>query len=257
MTSLEAALREQAAACERLGSPLYARLLRCAAADEAASGPVRAVLRGHEDDSPGSMLGGRLLAAVHRLVLTDRAPALAAHYPSAGGTQAVGDAWEAFRATVGEHLEVLRELLERPVQTNEIGRCAALLRGFLLVAERIALPLRVLELGASAGLNLRWDHVRYGEGAEGWGPADSLVRLPERQQGLPAVAVRVAERRGCDADPLDPASAQDRLTLRSCVWPDQPERLVRLDAALALAERVPVTVDRAGAADWLAVRPSG
>jgi hypothetical protein len=42
--------------------------------------------------------------------------------------------------------------------------------------------------------------------------------------------------------------------LRSFVWPDQLDRLRRLEAALEVAARVPVTVDRAAAADWLAVQ---
>ena len=61
----------------------------------------------------------------------------------------------------------------------------------------------------------------------------------------------MASRSGCDARPLDPRSAEGRLTLASYVWPDQPERLARLRAALDVASQAGVAVERAGAADWI------
>ena len=64
-------------------------------------------------------------------------------------------------------------------------------------------------------------------------------------------ALEVAGRAGCDAQPVDPASEEGRLTLRSYLWPDQTERLRLLDAALEVASRVPAPVARARAADWL------
>jgi hypothetical protein len=44
------------------------------------------------------------------------------------------------------------------------------------------------------------------------------------------------------------------LRLKSYIWPDQPERLARIDAAIALAIETGVKVDRADAADWLAIK---
>ena len=62
--------------------------------------------------------------------------------------------------------------------------------------------MRVLELGASAGLNLNWDRFRYERSAAAFGPPDSPVRLP--LAGTPPPALRIVARRGCDAAPLDP-----------------------------------------------------
>ena len=250
-------LREQAAWTARLGSPLYTTLLEQAAADVEAGGPAWGVLAGHEADARASALALRFLGAVHRLVLEGRAPALARHYPSAGGEAGLDGAWAAFRDTLEQHRDTLRALVTSPVQTNEVGRSAALLGGFLLIARETGLPLRLLELGASAGLNLRWDHYRYEQGDAGWGDRASPVRLVDVfPDGFPPGGrrCRVVERGGCDPLPLDPCSAEGQITLLSYLWADQRERIALLRGALEVARRVPAAVDASGAPAWLAAR---
>jgi hypothetical protein len=248
---LLARIRSQAHACRMLGSPLGGHLLDRAADDAEAGGPARAVMAPALGDTAGSAPPLRLLGAAHRMALDGRAPALASHYPSTGGDGDPAGAWAAFHALLEERPDD-RAGLARPVQTNEVGRAAALLGGFLTVARDTGLPLRILELGASAGLNLRWDHFRFGDGTAAWGPPDSPVKLaagPPIEGGA-----TVAERAGCDPAPVDPTTDEGRLTLISYVWPDQTERLARLDGAIALARRVPATVDRAPAGAWVAAR---
>jgi hypothetical protein len=118
------------------------------------------------------------------------------------------------------------------VQTNEVERSRALLPGFLEVVRQTGLPLRLLEIGASAGLNLRWDHFPFLD--------------------VPA-AIRVAERRGCDLNPIDPTLDESRGALLCFVWPDQTDRLQLLAEAIEIARRVPAPVDRCNAVDWLQV----
>jgi hypothetical protein len=65
----------------------------------------------------------------------------------------------------------------------------------------------------------------------------------------PVADVRIAGRRGTDLNPASLPAEGDRLL--AYVWPDQPERLQRLAAALAIAAGAPPEVDRASAADWL------
>lgn len=246
--------REQADGCRGLGSPLYAHLLSRAADDIEAGGPAWGLLRAHAGDPPGSALALRFMGAVHRLVLRGLAPDLAGNYPSAGGRRPVEDAWPSFRAAILDHSALLREEITRPVQTNEVGRCAALVGGFLVVARETSLPLRVLEIGSSAGLNLRWDRFSYEARGATWGPRSSPVRLCSfNTQRLPPfdVAARVTARRGCDTNPLDAASPEDRLTLTSFVWGDQLGRLRLLRSALEVAATVPAPVDRADATQWL------
>lgn len=240
--------------CRQLGSGLYVDLLRHMARDVRDGGPVWGVLQVLAGRPEGSYPALRLLGSVHRLVLEGRAPGLARHYPSVGGAPGP-DVWEEFRAVVAEHQEELRELVQRTPQTNEVGRSAALLGGFLEVAASTGLPLRVLEVGASAGLNLAWDHYRYESGDWAWGPAGSTVRLADAFVGArpPDIPADVVERRGCDLDPVDVTTEDGRLTLLSYVWPDQDVRIARLRAAMDVVRRIdpPVRVERAAALPWL------
>jgi hypothetical protein len=177
-------------------------------------------------------------------------------YPSTGG-RGGEDAWPAFRATVAENLSELRELVERPVQTNEVGRARALAVGFLELARETDLPLRLLEIGTSAGLNLRWDRFHYRSGAFAFGDPGSPVRFEDFLEGSEPPApepVEVASRAGCDPQPVDATREEGVLTLRSYLWPDQLDRLRVLDGALEVAARIPAEVERAGAADWLSRR---
>jgi hypothetical protein len=249
-----AELRFQADWCDALGSPLYATLLSRAADNLSAGGPVWDVLEGRERDRRFSALALRFMAAVHRLVLQGRAPPLGRHYPSAGGDGDAAAAWRPFLQTLRRNRKELRELVRLSCQTNESGRSAALLGGFLLVARETGAPLRLLEVGASAGLNLRWDHFRYEAGRKGWGDRRSPVRIRGvYQDGIPPfdVAAKVVERRGCDLAPIDATQQEGRLRLLSSIWATQPERIEALAAAIEVARRVPAVVDRVSAPGWL------
>jgi hypothetical protein len=246
-------LRWQADWCKRLGSPLYAELLGAAARDIEAGGAAWDLLAGRESEPAQAFLALRVLGSVHRLVLMGMLPELALFYPSAGGSVDLDRAPHAFLETLARHTAMIREHLDRPVQTNEVGRCAGLLGGFLQVAHETGLPLIVLEVGASAGLNLRFDRYRYSSGKSVWGDPDSEVRFDDVfESATPPVGapLRVVERRGCDRSPLDPRSEDDRLTLMSYVWPDQDTRFERLRAALEIAAEDSIAVERASAAEW-------
>lgn len=244
----------QADACRIVGSGLYERILRGALADLHRGGVCARVLDDRHEDPFGSALALRFLGAVHRIVLEGRAPGLADLYPSAGGDPSAADPVVAFLAAVADHEDEVRARLADGVQTNEVARSAALIGGYAEVVRRTGLPLRVREIGASAGLNLRFDRYRYDTGQQVAGDPRSPLRFEGFwEPPLPDLSgdLVVADRRGCDRNPLDPTSEADRLTLLSFVWPDQEERLDRLRTALDIAQQVPVDIDHADAADWI------
>ncbi|WP_370618244.1 DUF2332 domain-containing protein [Mumia sp. Pv 4-285] len=250
------ALEWQARQCGSLGSPMYAGLLAALAGDVNAGGPTRAVFDEvvADDAAPPAALGLRLVGGLHRLVLDGEAPSLEEHYPSVGGRWDLAAALPAVLAVVDQHRDALRQALDRVPQTNEVGRSAALVGGLLRVADRFALPVRLIEIGASGGLNLRADHFRFSSPRGWWGPVDSPVVMDGAWAGLtPAVdaPLEVVERRGFDLAPLDPTRIDDRRTLEAYTWPDMTERLARLRAACEVAAEVPAVLERCSAADGL------
>ncbi|WP_062217670.1 DUF2332 domain-containing protein [Streptomyces sp. NBRC 109706] len=258
------AFLQQAGACGRLGSPLYAALLERAAEDVERGGPCAEALLGHHTVRLDDALPLRFLGGAHALALTGRAPELAAHFPSAGGTLTPGRpdaAWPALRAAVAQEPAWIARWLTRPPQTNEVGRANLLVAALLHIVPSAQLPLRLFELGSSGGLNLRAEQFRYEADRFAWGPMDSPVKLTDAWEGgVPGwlragarrhQALRIVERRGCDLAPIDPLSAEGSLTLRAYVWPDQIARMERLEGALRVAAKVPATVQSSGAAEFL------
>jgi hypothetical protein len=238
-------LRLQSAACREIGSPLYGDLLALAADDLLVGGPVAEVLAGHLQTRPAGVLALRMLGGAHALALSGRAPELAAWYPSAGGIidaePGSPRAWAALKKTLAEQRDAIVPWLDWPPQTNEVGRAAALIGGLLNITAQASLPIRLVEVGASAGLNLRADLFCVPGDASSYGDPHSPVVLSHGWQGAapPDSPVEVIERTGGDLAPIDPTSAHGQLTLTAYVWPDQSDRLARLRGALAVARDVP------------------
>jgi hypothetical protein len=250
---LAALFARQARAAHDNGSPLYADLCRSASLDAAASGRVAELLAPWADSRWGDMVPLRVLGAAHRLVLERRAPELALWFPSVGGTAPPdaagrGACWNAWVETLSSHRDELPTLLARPPQTNDPGRAGVLLGALHLVAHRWGMPIRLHELGTSAGLLLRADQVLVTWSGGSTGRQGSPVVLEDAWLGdpLPPTAdVDVVERVGVDLDPVDITTTDGRLHLTSFVWPDQLHRLELLRGGLQLAEQIPADV-RAG-----------
>jgi hypothetical protein len=193
----------------------------------------------------------RLAGGLHALVRRGGAPGLAACYPPnpLPDDEAL---WAALRPVLAD--PELETWLDGAPQTNEVGRSAVLMSGLLVVADRFGQPVELLELGASAGLNLLLDRYGYDLGGVRAGEPGSPVQLRPEWKGdpPPEASVRVARRRGVDLHPLD--LRRDAKRLLAYVWPDQPRRLAQLEAALAIAAENPPDVERGDAADWLEAR---
>ena len=223
-----------------------------------------AICRGvADDDDLLSLLAGAplpqrrpllLLAAVHFLLLSGSEHPLAAFYDTVAAVRGIPSRpppVDSVAAAFADFCQLHRAAIERLVatratQTNEVGRCSALLPGLCLIASQYEWnqPLSLLDLGTSAGLNLLFDDYAYTyRAAEGGalrtaGVIDSAVsiectargdvaRLPELR--LPVMAGRV----GLDLSPVNPFSDDEALWLLACQWPDNPTRFGRLRAALA------------------------
>ena len=201
-------------------------------------------------------------AAVHYLLLagmtrglTRGNDRLAEFYPSLTALPESPDAaFPSFRAFCLERRPALEHLLRtRRVQTNEVGRCAYLYPAFALVAQWSRRPLVIIELGASAGLNLLWDQYRYeydGEMVCGQRDAPVVIRSRFRGDGRPSLperAPRVMDRVGVDLEPIDVRDLDQTSWLRALVWPEHRARATLLVSALTFAQRTPPRMVRGDA----------
>lgn len=195
-----------------------------------------------------------ILAVLHDLALAGRAPALAAAYTSADGDAAARAAIDTLLAMTDA---VVAIAVRRQVRPGETGRCAVLYPAITEAARRLgAKTVGLIDVGCSAGLNLTVDRVgiTYSNG-QSLGDPSSPVQLsssivgdrPVPTRAMPEVIARI----GIDLDPVDVTDADDARWLRACLWPDQPERLARLEAELALAATAPPLLLRGDAIEVL------
>jgi hypothetical protein len=233
---------------DRDGCPTYAAICRSVADDS----DVLSLL---DAAAPAQQRPLLLLAAVHFLLLSGDDHPLGQFYDTVASVRALpydadaaarhGDVATVFTDFCTARRSQLEELIAtRTTQTNEIGRCNALLPGLCHVAEWHGreTALSLLDLGTSAGLNLLFDDYsftyRTAEGASrATGSESSPVRLNCTVRGdldnLPGLALpALAERVGLDVSPVDLHSDDEARWLLACQWPDNPERFGRLRAAV-------------------------
>ncbi len=235
-----------------LDSPTYAALAAGVAGDDELL--ALAALR-----QPGQPAPNMLFGAVQYLLLQGVEHSLAAHYPILAGPEPPsGSAFPSFRAFCLEHRAWVSDLIAtRRTQTQVVRRCTCLLPAFGLVHREAEAPLALIDIGASAGLNLNFDryayrYLRAGREVLRWGRSASRVELETELRGSgtvtpPARVIPVASRAGIDVNPIDLADRDELLWLRALIWPEHVERHGQLmDAAAELADS-PAPVHRGDA----------
>jgi hypothetical protein len=270
LLTLAAHLR--AFAGEHPSASLYARLALLIAERPAAVELLRAA-------PPPQQKSTLLFAALHDRLLAlhegqAASPALAAYYPSVGGTrppdEALGGALDAF--IEAEAVPLRETIASRTTQTNEVGRSAVLWPALAEIARTHAgRPLALFDFGCSAGLNLSVDafrlDYRHADGQpwfEAGTPANGAPALTCRllSQRPPTGPWRIAERLGVDRAPVALDDTRAVRWLRACLWPGETARAERFDQAVAVARAARHTVraseDGLGVlAEWLRSLPAG
>jgi hypothetical protein len=240
--TFDEAMAFQADFCSKNGAPVTAEACRALAAgldDTTATGRR---LHDWPGDPIRDALPLRLVAPYHALF---RAGKIAAF-----------DTVEAIRAATAVHDDWICDWLDGPPQTNEPARSATFMAALLVLAERFTLPFELLEIGSSAGLNLLIDRYAYdlGGSVAGLGDSPVLIRPEWRGAPPPPAQVRIASVRGVDIAPIDVTDAATAERLMGYVWIDAPERVARVEAAIAMIGEKPVDLVRGDAADWVEAR---
>ncbi|HEY8599523.1 MAG TPA: DUF2332 domain-containing protein [Thermomicrobiales bacterium] len=225
---------------EFASSPLYRALSRTVADNPDL---LRLAARGRPGQYPTILFFG----VVHALLLAGADHELARYYPSLVGAAALppdgaGPALVDFCATFAPALTALIET--RLVQTNVVKRALALRYGLAAIGRRVAAPIHLIEVGASAGLLLRCDRYGYTVGERRFGDPRSPVQIAAEWRGdtpipdldaLPALASVT----GIDLNPLAAGDEADRRWLEALVWPENRHEAELLHRALAVVAADP------------------
>ncbi len=233
-------------------SPLYEHLAKNTADD-----PELLALAESAAGDPASNL---FLAAAHSLLLEGKPHALADFYPSVSkNPPPESDPYPHFHSFCLENEEEIRTILStRRVQTNEVKRCACLLPAFGMAGRLSEKPLALVEIGASAGLNLLFDRYRYVYGnGNTLGDERSPVEIrcetrgataPPIPEGMPETSSRI----GLDLAPLDVRRPEDASWLEALIWPEEYEyRAPMLRRAVEVVREDPPEMLRGDALDLL------
>ncbi|MGB3795024.1 MAG: DUF2332 domain-containing protein [Alteraurantiacibacter sp.] len=254
IASVPEAIEWQAQHMERAGADKNARI-------------IRALLAVLETDTAT----GRRIAAWQGLTLEDAMPLRVAggfHYLLlTGEEERLGDVYRGFitdqkqiDALVVEiaqrHDHTLLPWLDGPPQTNEAGRSASVMAGLLWLSGKFGPKFELSEIGASAGVNTMMARFFYDLGGTTAGPSLSSIKItPEwRGDAPPQNAVEIVGIKGCDIAPIDLADEKQAIRLKSYIWPEATERMTRMDAAIAMAQRAAPDLVKMDAGDFVEQR---
>lgn len=223
---------------------LTAEVLLAIASDIDSGGPLSEVLP--VQVRLGDMVPLRLLASLHLLALEGHAERIVDRLPTLGGrSPAFGDATsrparlarfrDDVRAVLVDNREAVRRGVATVPQTQAPQRVAYLRLGLAHLGT--AQPVRLVDIGASAGIALRADH------------------LPGFRSSVGTPMPVIVERMGCDPHPVDLTTDEGRHCLLSHVWVDDVEGFESLSRVIARVGPVPATVVRSDGATFVAGLP--
>jgi hypothetical protein len=243
-------------------SPLYRALSRTVANEPRL---LRLAARGRPGQHPPFLFFG----AVQALLLADPEHPLARFYPSIVGADPetpVAPPDEAGPVLVDfclQHETEIAALIEtRLVQTNVVRRALALRLGLAAIARSASqpgrpparTPVHLIEVGASAGALLRFDHYGYELGGRTFGERASPVQISSEWRSVDPVPdldalPPIASATGIDLNPLDATNPADRRWLEALIWPENRSEADLLHAALAIVAADPPPILAGDAVD--------
>lgn len=223
--------------CEN-SSPLYEHLANKIADDNE-------LLKIATSIPQGQPVPNLLLAGVQYLLSSSKDD-LVHFYPSLTTTpKAISEVYPVFKAFVLSHSDELKTLFqEKLVQTNEIRRCSYLYPMMTEIYESHKKPLALLEIGASAGLQLGMDQYNYcyNQQLHINNSNNAFVLSSEnRGQPLPASITNapvVCKRVGIDLNPINIHNEEELRWLQALIWPEHEERRLLLNQALPILKEL-------------------
>lgn len=247
------AFENQVAYCRDNDAPITAAICQALAKliDGERGGTVMLRIRKWQGPALSDALPLRIAGGLHALHLAGDEPALDPIYRGLSPTNAS----ELVVDAIERHEAFLLPWLDGPPQTNEAGRSSGFAAAFLwLVDQGLPDQLALYEVGSSAGINLMMRRYRYDLGGVAVGPSTARMRLAPEWRGDPPPESEfdIVEALGCDVAPLDLTDPAQALRLKAYIWPEQAERVARIELAIAAARRMPPDIARQSGAEFLA-----
>ncbi|MEH7346686.1 DUF2332 domain-containing protein [Bacillus sp. JJ1532] len=198
--------------------------------------------------SKGQPIPNLLFGAVHYLLLKGKRHKLKEYYPSiVSNPKPFEGAFHSFKDFCLQYQDEITSILRtRLVQTNEVRRCAYLYPVFNLIYEKTEKPLALIEIGTSAGLQLLWDQFSYSYGTnEVFGNKNSTLNITSEIVGenIPFISSApppVSKRIGLDLNTIDLIDEEEKLWMKSLIWPEHKERLLMFEQAASYMVKNPV-----------------
>jgi len=248
LAAARAYLEDQARVAHGFGSPFVAALLLAGARHLEVAPYTATMMAEWPGDRASAAVAMRFHSALHALARQGGIAPLAALFR--GETVDVDHAVRT-ALTMGDL--VIAERLKHPTQTNEVARSAAFAAALLHLGQMFAMPVELLEIGASAGLNLNLGRYRHNLGGTIAGDPCSELTIAPTWFGPPppATTLDIRTARGVDLAPIriEDAAACERLL--DHLFVDQVQPMDRLTRALAIARRHPPRLDQDSAGAWL------
>lgn len=233
-------------------SPLYATLSRTVARTP----ELLALAAGTQ---PGQPAPNMLLGAIHHILRCGVQDPLATYFTGHEPLDE-GHARDLLVDFCRRHAGQITQIIStRSVQTNEINRSAVLLPAFATLQQQLDdRPILIVDVGASAGLNLLWNRFTYNySGHQLCLPASdpATVLSCEIKGATPPLSLdvtRFVAPVGIELNPVDVTDPEATEWLVSLTWPEQTARMRTLNSALTLAAQNPPTILAGRAEDHLA-----
>ena len=245
--------KAQSIYCRRMESPFYADLLikLKIVISRKKDSVIGIVLSNWQGNAKEDAVALRVVASLHYLVITAADKDLCAIFPPKLSLKDK-DKIRALSNAIDKHEDFIIEFIKSPPQSNEVGRSIVLLAGFLEISKYVGSELDSFEIGASAGLNIAFDMYFYQTDIWQWGAPNSKVKIKSNWHGnAPSLGpINLHNRKACNTSPINAATQKNRLL--SYVWPDQTQRLKRINSAIDYAAVTAPKTDRAEASKWLA-----
>lgn len=253
-SELIAAFRRQTDFCQARDAAFTASVL-AASGDllEDNYAPFWSLIEGYEGDPHKGALALRIAGALHALVLQERAGALEQLYSKPDTIPDPATLQKAIRPLIENERKTFEAYVASAPQTNEINRAGALLFGFSEIAKQTTQPINLYEVGASAGMLLCWDQFHYDFGAFKWGAGDTTIRTAIKGDLSAKLKseISVAQRQGCDLNPLDIADPDTLLRMRSFIWPEDIGRRALFDRSAWAVIAINPQLDKMDALSWV------